>query len=44
MKKYNLYIFIILILPYIKPPTYIIGNKLDTIYDIGKIISICIYI
>lgn len=38
-KKYNIIIYILLIIPYIKLPGYILGNTLDTIYDIYKIIS-----
>lgn len=44
-KRYKIFIFILLIIPYIKPPVYIIGNTLDSIYDIYKIIvSICIFV
>lgn len=42
-KKYNIIIYILLIIPFIKLPGYIIGNTLDTVYDICKIIS-CAFI
>lgn len=38
-KKYKLYIFILLIIPYIQLPGYIIGGVLDTIFDLYKVAS-----